>query len=348
GRYGLRGLASGQLRATDAATGRELGLAQLSTGTRAQLLVALHLAFAAEVPAGHKPPQFLDDSFATTDAARQRAIGEALVRATAAGGFQCFCLTREPSDVLLLAGANSAAVRALDLAALRRVQAPVLARPALALPQARELPDPRKVDALAFGERIGVPPLDGRAGIEALHLFYVMRDELVDLKRLLELNIERVGVLRALQSGGTQLLGADVRARVEAWTAFTESVLSAWRVGRGRPLDREVLASKEIDLSESALEGVETVAREVAWDSKRLVAELETRKLGKQVLRQQIRDRLREFLEREGHLDPASTLDREQAWQRTLASDPASASTFDAAALRARFEWLWNLLEPKP
>jgi hypothetical protein len=193
-----------------------------------------------------------------------------------------------------------------------------------------------------------VPPLDGRAGAEALHLFYVMRDELVELKRLLELRIERVGVLRALQAGGADLLGADVRARVEAWLAFTESVLDAWRVGRGRPFDREVLASKEIDLSESALEGVEAVAREVAWDSKRLVAELETRKLGKQVLRQQIRDRLREFLEREGHLDPASTLDREQAWARVLASDPANASKFDAVTLRARFDWLWNLLEPTP
>lgn len=348
GRWGLRGLASGQLHATDAETGRELGLAQLSTGTRAQLLVALHLAFAAEIPAGHKPPQFLDDSFATSDAARQRAIGEALVRATAAEDFQCFCLTREPGDVALFSGANPGAVRAFDLAAVRRLQAPVLARPALALPARLELPDPRKVDAQAFGEHLGVPPLDGRADTEALHLFYVMRDELVDLKRLIELRVERVGVLRALQAGGAKLLGADVRARVEAWLAFTESVLAAWRIGRGRPIDREVLASKEIDLSETALEGVETVAREVGWDAKRLVTELETRKLGKQVLRQQVRDRMREFLEREGHFDPASTLEREQAWARVLASEPASVSTFDAATLRTRFEWLWNLLEPTP
>lgn len=346
GRYGLRGLATGQLRACDAETGRELELAQLSTGTRAQLLVALHLAFAAEVPTGHKPPQFLDDSFATSDAARQRAIGEALLRATASEDLQCFCLTREPGDVAWLAEAKPAAVRTLDLAAVRGVQAPKLARAALALPKAPPLPDPAKVDALAFGEQLGVPPLEGQAPIEALHLFHVMRDELVDLRRLLELRIERVGVLRELQADGAQLLDVGVRARVEAWIRFTESVFAAWRVGRGRPLDREVLRHRDLALSDVAFEGVEPVAREVGWDAKRLVAELEVRKLGKQKLQQQVRDRLREFLEREGHLDPASVLEREQAWARVLTDEPGLASTFDAATLRARFDWLWNLLEP--
>lgn len=346
GRYGLRGLSDGQLLATDAQTGRELALAQLSSGTRAQLLLALHLAFAGEASSGLKPPLFLDDSLATTDAARQRAIGEALVQATTTEGFQCFLLTREPGDVALLAGAAPTAVRTLDLAALRRLQAPTLARPAFALPAPPRLPDPTQVDAVEFGAHIGVPPLDGRASVDATHLYYVMRDELIDLKRLLELRIEHVGVLRQRLADGVELLERDVRGRVEAWTGFTASVLAAWRTGRGKPIEPEFLASRELSLTDTALEGVTALAGEVGWDAKRIVAELETRKIGRQKLQQQVRDRIREQFERNGYLDPASVLDREQAWARVLESEPTLTRVLDSAALRSRFEWLWGLLEP--
>jgi energy-coupling factor transporter ATP-binding protein EcfA2 len=346
GRHGVRGERSGGVRVFDHASGRGLALNELSTGTRAQLFLALRHAFAVEATNGERVPFVLDDALATSDPDRIRAVGDALRTLVREDGLQVVCLTPDAATAGVLVEDVREDVDVIDLAALRKLQRGTLARERLHEPVLASAPSPEGMAAEAYGELVGVPAIDPFAPVEALHPFHVLRDDLQALKRVLDARILSVGALEALLDRRSDLLDPEARARFRGWSAFTRATLAAWRVGRGAPVDRSVLGQPDSGVSDHFLDNLAALAAEVGGDAKELLRCIDEKHALARGFGTAKRDRLRQFLEEHEHLDPQAPLAREAAWERVLACE-LDGSQPETPALRARFEWLWGVLEAR-
>ena len=99
------------------------------------------------------------------------------------------------------------------------------------------------LSAEEYGAVMEVPRLDPLEPADAIHLFYLLRDELPILETLLREGVETVGQLRYFVECGEarRLCGERTAARLEAMVELAETFLAAWRIGRGRRLDEKAL-----------------------------------------------------------------------------------------------------------
>src|SRR5690606_36536095 len=156
--------------ARDAATAPLLAPTQLSTGTRAQLLLALRVAHAAHAEGGHaRLPFFLDEALTTADPERFAQVAASLLELARDDRRQVFYLRACREDALAWQRAAEAAVAdagdepslaVVDLARLRRLQNAERWAGAASLASAREVPDPRTVPEAEFARAVGVTPVD--------------------------------------------------------------------------------------------------------------------------------------------------------------------------------------------
>jgi energy-coupling factor transporter ATP-binding protein EcfA2 len=246
GRHRLELAAAGQdgFVAIDQASGLPQSLAELSDGTRVQLLLAVRLAFVTAMEGEQPLPLFLDEALTTTDPVRFAAVAAALGELARAQGRQVFYLTSQPGDVgawnAALAARGLPAANVIDLATARRVAG--AATPSqLATPSPAALPSPPEPaagpDALErWRLAVGVPPLDPRRGAAAQHIDWLLPDDARLEHRLLSAGATQVGPLLAsledLVDFGTLDEAAARRLRVRAQAL--ESFVGAWRIGRGR------------------------------------------------------------------------------------------------------------------
>src|SRR5690606_3450431 len=85
---------SRRLGAIDRVTGNRLALAELSSGTRAQLLLASRLAFALETEEGGAAlPFFLDEALTTSDEQRFKQVAAAVLQVADEDGRQFIYLS---------------------------------------------------------------------------------------------------------------------------------------------------------------------------------------------------------------------------------------------------------------
>ncbi len=335
-----------ELRAIDTTDpGRGLAPEELSSGTRVQMLLAARLAFATTGEHGVRLPLFLDDALATSDPDRIRAVGASLFALAREEHRQVIVLTTDEGDVALLRqAAEGAPLRVVDLARLRRTQGAEACRERLELPAAEDVPEVAGRDGPEYAQALGVPPLDPRRDVEHAHLYYLLPDDLELLRRLLSWRTDRLGPLRSRAAHGaaTFLQPAEL-ARIETWARVTQSVLSSWRVGRGKPIDREALA--EAGLGKRWLDPLGELAAELGGDAKRWL-EIVTRKADPRAkgFYGHVLDRIREQLVLGGYLDPEDNLTREQAWERLLRdlADLELALCPGPDELRQRFDFLWE------
>lgn len=242
GRHRLE-LASGTdgFVAVDQASGLPQPLAELSDGTRVQLLLAVRLAFITAMEDDETLPLFLDEALTTTDPDRFAAMAAALGELARAQGRQVFYLTSQPGDVgawnAALAARGLPAARVIDLAAARRLAGAAtveqLAPPAPApVPEPGDGPDALQRWRLA----VGVPPLAPRRGAAAQHIDWLLLDDARLERRLLVAGAAQVGPLLAsledLVDFGT--LDHATADRLRARAAALEAFVAAWQVGRGR------------------------------------------------------------------------------------------------------------------
>ncbi|MBL8863589.1 MAG: hypothetical protein JNK02_16485 [Planctomycetes bacterium] len=351
GRYGLEPVrtdAGIALAARDADDNAErLGLTQLSDGTRAQLLLAARLAYLREIEHGDPLPVVLDDALATSDPARKREIGASLLEVARAQDRQFLVLTTDEADVDLLrpAHARPGEVEATALRDVRRLLAPAVARERLEAPTPPRVPDPAGRSAADYAldlEAVGMPvaPLDPARPVEDAHLWWILQHDLELLHRLLERRLQTVGRLRNVALAGRAFPGERELAAAAPWVELARTVLDAWRIGRGRPLDRGVL--ERVGVTDDFIDRMTELARDLDWDAKRWIAALEARTDPRTSrYRTKTIDQNREALAREGYLDERATLDLEEAWGRVLAALPEGHG-IEVRDLRARFELLWR------
>lgn len=286
-----------RFHAIDVSNGRRVSIAELSTGTRTQLLLAARLAFLEASEGERRLPVFLDEVLGYSDPERFRAVVESL-RAVAREGRQIVYLTCQPSDVAAWRSILGASDSGLEIVELGRVEQAFEADASL-LP--RPVPSADGLTPDEYARRVGVPAFDPHAGVGSMHLFHLLRDRLDLLERLLRSGIETLGQWGsvAARGAGARYAGERDARRLDARTVVAEDVVRAWSIGRPPPVPRALLA--EAGVSETFEEEVAALLAELDGDGSALVAALgEGRVKG---YRKAKIDELRDALRARGHLD---------------------------------------------
>lgn len=298
--------------AVDAQTGERKSLDELSSGTRAQLLIAVRVAFVEHMESELRLPIVIDEALANSDDARAEALIDALIT-LAADGRQVFYFTAQADEVAKWEAAlrnQSVPYQLIDLQRVRSLDQ-VRRRPLPDLsPSLRvQAPRPEGLSYEAYGRMLQVPGIDPYADhIGQVHLWHLLDDADV-LYRLLQFNIDSWGAFQTFyQFGGAARMGDDVQeayAKADAAARCLEAVIGAWRVGRGRPLDRQALIDSAA-ISPAFLESAAELAAACEYDAKRLIDAIDGGALKR--FRSENKELLRAYFEEQGYLDHRSAL----------------------------------------
>lgn len=319
-RYDLRlDTAHGQFSAVDTVRRRGCPLDDLSSGTRVQLLLAVRIAFVEVLESGCKLPILLDEALANSDDARAEAIIDAVL-ALCRDGRQVFYFTAQDDEVLKW---KRVAERHHDVECAF-IPLPADAGPidldASALPDTsfvRDLPSLGSDSRAEYGRRLGVPAWTGWDEVAALHVWY-LEPSLTRLYQLLSRGYEQWGQLEALSRAGSLVAsGYDAAgfAPLAARAAALEAWQKAWRVGRGRRVDREALAASGAVTSRFIDRATELCAG-TNGDARALIDCLHNGDLAG--FRSNKRDDLEEYLLAEGYLDESPPLAPADIWTEVI------------------------------
>ncbi len=352
GRYELRvtdGEQGGQacFLAFDTQLQRGLTLSELSRGTRMQLLLAVRLAFAVESEQGTCLPILLDEVLSSSDPERFGAVAECVL-ALAADGRQVFYFTCQPGDAAawnVLAARRGMTLRpAIDLAAIRGLPHGESRLLSLSAAASESAPDPEGRSLAEYAKALGVPPLVPAMGAAPAHLAHFV-DRAETLHRLLQASVPTYGRLQAMASHGRidALIEADVLAQIDARARVLDAFAAAWRIGRGQPLSREVLADSGV--TDRFIDDVSSLAEELQWDAARLLDALESRSDDRaKGFRSKALEQMRERLTANGCLDLRPTLEKHEIRARVLAaaSDDVQRGVIGLDELSSLVDRLWQ------
>jgi hypothetical protein len=312
--------------ALDARSGLELGLDQLSTATRIQLLLALRLAWIERAErGGPELPLFLDEVLATTDPDRYRAVVEA-VQELVRDGRQVVYLSSQPADAQAwqrFATQPSPSIVRLETAGDEAFD--------FALAPESELPDP-SLPAEEWARQAGVPRLDPWAAPESVALFHLIRDDLAALVALNRRGIGSLGEFEHARSVGVGLPLSDGGDALAARAGGARAWIRAWRRGHAAPVDDDDLQASEA-VSEAFFESVARLNRELGGDAAALVAALRDGRVAR--FRSAQTDKLEAYLAAQGKLEtPTPPADAE------LIDAVSEAGELDAEAAARLHAWL--------
>ena len=332
----------GTFFARDARQGAERELAELSSGTRAQLLLALRLAWTeAQEQGGESLPLFLDEALTTSDEARFAVMARSLERVAGAEGRerQVFYLSARRHERALWREATGTEPATVDLAAVRfprHASAPEAYRIEAAPP----LPAPGERSAEEYAALLGVPRLDPQRPEGDVHPFHILRDDLPALHALMDAwRIGSLGQLEALlasDAAPAALAGDDLRRRLRLRCRALRVWVALWRQGRGRPVDRGVLEQSGA-VSAVFIDRAAALAEGLQGDGEALVHALHAGAL--ELFRTSKANDLRHWLSDEGYIDPRRRLDGDERRRLTL-QQAAPETPDDAGDLHRVLDWL--------
>ncbi len=220
-------------------------LAELSSGTRMQLLLALRLAWIQTQERGTSPlPLFLDEALTTSDEERFKVMAQSLERLSEAEGRQIFYLSARRHEPALWRQATGSQPAVADLATIRfNAEGSEPNNYAIETPPPAPAPDNHTPED--YAALLGVPQYDPRTAAGGIHLFHLLRDDLGLLHRLLDTwRIKSLGQLEALlnSSAAQGAIGdANRRQTLLNRCIAARHWVELWRQGRGKPVDRPAL-----------------------------------------------------------------------------------------------------------
>lgn len=304
--------------AYDSISGRTLGLEQLSSGSRVQLLIAARLAFIETLETGGvKLPLVLDEILGNTDDRRASDLIETII-AIAKSGRQIFYMTAQADEFgkwkNSLKKHSSVELKTITL---RGPRAEENFKLEIDRPEPIVIPAPENMSHEQYGERLRVPPIDRWSEDQGnLHLWYLTDDDDA-LWRLLSHGYERWGALATLlkTEGGLQSLDnfgvsdpALFKKKCEARVDVLKKALSLWRKGRNTPIDMGVVMESGA-VTDKFRDDFSALLKECAGDPAELIARLDNKAINKFQTRKI--DQLRDYLIEKGHLqegDPIMSL----------------------------------------
>jgi exonuclease SbcC len=353
GRYELRlgGATESEppaFRAFDTVGNRGLTIDELSRGTRIQLLLAVRLAFASKAERGTKLPFILDEVLSSSDPMRFRAIAECVL-AMVGDGRQVLYFTCQPSDAIawqeIAEKTGITDARMIDLTDVRsgeRVEATLLAKSAA---ERKKVPDPGNMSVSEYVNALGVRALDPTAGARAAHIAHFVEDAKT-LYQLLSGGIERFGQLESLVSFGAAdaYVEENALSKMRVQACVLDAFAEAWRIGRGKPVSRDTLVAAGV--SDSFIDRLTDLARDLNWGAKRLTQALQAREDERtKGFRSDALEKVTENLTESGHLDPRHPLSEEEVLTRVLAAsnDYVKQGIVEAGVVRELCARFWRL-----
>ena len=332
----------GTFVARDVRQGVTRGLGELSSGTRAQLLLALRLAWTeAQEEGGEALPLFLDEALTTSDEDRFAVMARSLERIARAEGRprQVFYLSARRHESALWQGATGAEPATIDLAALR-FRRPAAAPEDYRVEEAPSLPAPEGHPPEDYARLLEVPRLDPRRPEGSVHLFYLLRDDLPLLHSLMDTwRITSLGQLEALlasDAAPAAFAGEELRDRLRGRCRALRTWVDLWRQGRGRPVDRGVLEQCGA-VSAVFIDRAAELAQRLEGDGEAFLQALRDGELGHFRL-SKMEELERELID-EGGIDLRARVDGEERRRLTL-QRTASQSPVDAGDINRVVGWL--------
>jgi len=325
GRYELRVIPgddnSGQFAAFDFETEENLSLTRLSDGTRAQLLLAVRLAFISEHEGAAKPPIFMDESLTSTDPERFAAVAGRLAAWAEKRKRQLFYLTSNPSDATawesILQDANLPRPEILSLTEARSLTTG--SPPIFEHSPAKTPPEPGEMTPAQYARILSVPGFSPWNPPSGTHLWYLLEDDLSLLHRLLMAAAPNLGRLisrkKELQVLG--VLNLQEMVHLEGRGQCLVSFCNNWRVGRDRPITAETLLTSEA-VSQAFLDKCRALLHDVQGDPRKFIASLKNKKV-KRFATGNI-ELLETYLQEEGYLATSAVYSPEGLLETVLSA----------------------------
>jgi hypothetical protein len=317
-------------------------LDQLSSGTRLQLLLAVRLAFIEDREDGPRPPLIFDETLANSDHRRTAAMIEAAAQICRTGR-QVFYLTARRSEVDAWRAAGQDGLLNVDLVDLEQTTREAETAgglPVPAEPWRPPLPTPEQAaDYTEYGRSIDAPPLDPARPAAQAHLWHLLETP-ETLHKVLSIGVERLGALEQMARSGGLRAWPEMEPEFQRALArgrMLKALFHDWRIGRGRPVDRRALL--EGGVSDVFIDRVDALSRRLGGDPRRLLNALERGEIKR--FQSSVRERLEQYLEEQGHLDPRRRLSHQQLVHNALAAAAddireGAVTERDAAVLAAR------------
>ena len=129
-----------------------------------------------------------------------------------------------------------------------------------------------------------------------------------------------------------------------ARAAVVQAVCEAWKVGRGRPVNREALSAAGV--TGAFIDRVTDLARDLDWDARRLVEALDERNDERaRGFRAAALESLVGSLTAEGHLDLRQPLTEAESLTRVLsaANEGVKSGSISVDEVHSHFQRFWSL-----
>lgn len=255
-------------------------VSNLSVGERMQLLIAVRLAF-IELNETVRLPILLDEVLGTSDDERAAAIIDTVI-AIAREGRQIFYFTAQLDEVgkwLTRLNETSTNHKVFDLDHVRSNTAaptrPIPATPVQYMPP----PRPASEDHAEYGRQLRISFFDPwDESSVSLHLWHVI-DDVPLLYRMLRKQFTSWWQLKQLPEDEREKLfpgsnDAFVHARASA--KAIETAARTWRIGRGKPVNREVLFNSKV-VSDRFLDDLVKLAEQENGNAEAIITGLKHR-----------------------------------------------------------------------
>lgn len=288
-------------------------LAQLSRGTRMQLLLAVRLAFALDAETDLlKVPIILDEILATSDPQRFESILDVIAELVARGS-QVFYLTSQPQEIARWQALCPDA-KLIDLAQLQGEQAFEQAPWQAFIPVATFKP-PLGPDAESYAIELKLPALRLDQPLAMAPVHYLV-DSSAELYKLLQAGVDSYGTLSQVDP---KMLSQSFNSfeAIAHRCRLLEQFFALSTQGRGKHLTRSCLV--EGGVSKAFIDRIWPLAQGLNRDAKALITTFEskkderTKRFGVEALQQLVC-----YLTDSGYLDPRPILTANEIRQACL------------------------------
>lgn len=302
-------LHDGEMRARDLRQDLLKSLEELSSGTRMQLLLAVRLAWTRRLERGHVAlPLFLDEALTTSDEKRFAVVAGSLVELAHSEDRQVFYLSARHHELDLWERVTGERPHHIDLAAVRG-RAPEAAATDYELTIAPPLPEPRDKSPQAYAAELAVPPVAPRLTAGDIHLFHLLRDDLILLHHLMQhwhvTTLAQLQNLLQSPAGARAVDDPGRRQQLLGRCRTASTWIEVWRRGRGRPVDRIALEASGA-VTDTFIGEVTALAERCGGDATRILEGLDNREVAR--FQAQKINELREFFTNEGYISPEQPL----------------------------------------
>ena len=339
-RYQLR-FATDRFEALDTRAEQTRSIAQLSTATRMQLLLALRLAWIEQAEQGREPlPVFMDEVLTTSDPDRYRLIVES-VQEIATAGRQMFYLTAQSDEATAWAAwaEDGPAPHVVDMAEVRQGQVQPLE---LAMPRGeerqRDVPDPTGMKPEEWAASASIGPINPWSGSGMVSVFHLLHDNLDLAARLIGAELERLGELSSYLDAGLDdtLLDEPTRARLKRRVRAAALILDDWRRRHHRPVNAAALEASGL-VSDTFMPKVIDAANRADHEPASLIKALRDGQVPR--FRSDTIEQLGQWLTDNGYMAP------EQPGPAITAAELASRAGMDVEEAAKLRDWIVSAID---